>query len=46
MTAETKIEFDRDRALEYDLDIPKAIPGYEELQDTLPNLRMLGKIFT
>ena len=33
MTAETKIEFDRDRALEYDLDIRKAIPGYEALHD-------------
>ena len=30
MTA-AKIEFDRDRAYEYDLDIRKAIPGYEAL---------------
>jgi tRNA (cmo5U34)-methyltransferase len=30
MTA-AKIEFDRDRASEYDLDIRKAIPGYEAL---------------
>ena len=30
---EGKIEFDRDRAKEYDLDIRKAIPGYEALHD-------------
>ena len=30
MTAET-IEFDRERAVQYDFDIRKAIPGYEAL---------------
>lgn len=29
--SEAKIEFDRDRATQYDLDIRKAIPGYESL---------------
>jgi len=31
MTAEAKVEFDRDRANQYNLDIRKAIPGYEAL---------------
>ena len=31
MTANPKITFDRDRAEQYDLDIRKAIPGYEAL---------------
>lgn len=31
MTAEPKVEFDRERASQYDLNIRKAIPGYEAL---------------
>ena len=34
----TKIEFDRDRANQYDLDIRKAIPGYESLHAMAQNL--------
>ena len=37
MTAET-IEFDRDRASQYDLDIRKAIPGYEALHGMAQSL--------
>lgn len=37
MTAEA-IEFDRDRASQYDLDIRKAIPGYEALHDMAQSL--------
>ena len=33
MTEDRKIDFDRDRAYRYDLDIRKAIPGYEALHD-------------
>lgn len=33
MTAEPKVEFDRERASQYDLDIRRAIPGYEALHD-------------
>jgi tRNA (cmo5U34)-methyltransferase len=36
--AETKIEFDRDRASQYDLDIRKAIPGYESLHGMTQSL--------
>jgi tRNA (cmo5U34)-methyltransferase len=37
MTA-AKIEFDRDRATQYDLDIRKAIPGYESLHSMAQSL--------
>jgi tRNA (cmo5U34)-methyltransferase len=33
MTTKAKIEFDRDRASQYNLDIRKAIPGYQALHD-------------
>lgn len=33
-----KIEFDRDRAIQYDLDIRKAIPGYESLHGMTQSL--------
>lgn len=36
--AEAKIEFDRDRATQYDLDIRKAIPGYESLHGMTQSL--------
>jgi tRNA (cmo5U34)-methyltransferase len=35
---EAKIEFDRDRATQYDLDIRKAIPGYESLHGMAQSL--------
>ncbi|MEM8720029.1 MAG: class I SAM-dependent methyltransferase [Cyanobacteria bacterium P01_G01_bin.39] len=35
---EAKIEFDRDRAQQYDLDIRKAIPGYESLHSMAHSL--------
>ena len=38
MTAEQKVEFDRDRASQYDLDIRKAIPGYEALHGMAQSL--------
>ncbi|MCC0177148.1 methyltransferase domain-containing protein [Waterburya agarophytonicola K14] len=38
MTAEQKVEFDRDRANQYDLDIRKAIPGYEALHSMTQSL--------
>ncbi|MGD1918718.1 MAG: class I SAM-dependent methyltransferase [Pleurocapsa sp.] len=38
MTAEQKIEFDLERASKYDLDIRKAIPGYESLHDMAQHL--------
>lgn len=38
MTAETEIKFDRDRAEQYDLDIRKAIPGYESLHGMAQSL--------
>ncbi|MEY2855817.1 MAG: hypothetical protein RLZZ74_126 [Cyanobacteriota bacterium] len=36
--AEAKIEFDRDRATQYDLDIRQAIPGYESLHGMAQSL--------
>jgi tRNA (cmo5U34)-methyltransferase len=36
--AEAKIEFDRDRATQYDLDIRRAIPGYESLHGMAQSL--------
>ena len=53
MKAEQKVEFDRERAQGYDLDIRKAIPGYEALHamaqswlatnlPTSPNLLIVG----
>lgn len=38
MTTEGKIEFDRDRARQYDLDIRKAIPGYQALHSMAQSL--------
>ena len=38
MTAEAKVEFDRERASQYDLDIRKAIPGYEALHGMAQSL--------
>ncbi|MDJ0567898.1 MAG: methyltransferase domain-containing protein [Pleurocapsa sp. MO_192.B19] len=38
MTAEAKIEFDRNRANQYNLDIRKAIPGYEALHNMAQSL--------
>ncbi len=35
---EAKIEFDRERANQYDLDIRKAIPGYESLHGMTQSL--------
>jgi tRNA (cmo5U34)-methyltransferase len=38
MTTEAKIEFDRDRASQYNLDIRKAIPGYQALHSMAQSL--------
>ena len=43
MTAETKIEFDRDRALEYDLDIRKAILGYDSADTVVHHNNLVMK---
>ena len=40
--AKVTIEFDRDRANQYDLDIRKAIPGYESLHDMAQSLLQTG----
>ncbi len=39
---EAKIEFDRERANQYDLDIRKAIPGYESLHGMVYSLLQTG----
>ncbi|VEP11754.1 conserved hypothetical protein [Hyella patelloides LEGE 07179] len=38
MATEARIEFDRDRASQYDLDIRKAIPGYQALHSMAQSL--------
>lgn len=38
MTADSKIDFDRERASQYDIDIRKAIPGYEALHSMAQSL--------